>query len=840
MKSRMWIGCLLLIAWCGIIHAELDTLEKLRTTGWDFQPALKTDAAIALMFMEDAAAPFLIQTLAGASLVARSHAIDFLRDLFPDARALPALTEIFLQDANPGMRSAAAQAIASIDSEIARDLVVQHLGAPGANETTQDIAADILIQLEDKRVIPTLVRRLSVREKRMGTAFALATFKDKRAVPVLLDILDERYGHDKLIKVDAAEALAKIGDARAEPVLMNLLDSPQIGAEVADALPQFGISIVPPLLEKLKQTQSREIQERLARILRHFHQPELAPIFGQLYLESDEEDSELQDAMAHALKNMGIGGFKQLVKVANQNPNYRALSALASYNSGAAVDTVAALALDKAYPLRLEAIQTLGSLGKLWEAEISTYLLQLLSDAAPEVKLYTMDIIQQGKLVEMAPALQELTQTDNEHLQRAAHYVLAVLADEMPLRLEVKMSRPRYAYGINTDIVVFYRIMNLGTFPIQIALTPRIKEFEIQQPDGTLARRSGSLSWFLGLYKEAFETLPPGGNLTMNFVVSKSHWLDQVGRYTIRPRIHTWDPGLRFGFIAWTGTLTAPDVHFEIEPPTAEQVTAMLTQVEADLGTTVFRNQGIRTLCQLAELRIPGALPVLKNLALTESLAENDHIQRLVLAVLGKFASPELNPLWMQMLENGDLPSGRAIEALIQSKDKQAIALIRRIIYQRFLNSPNRKEIFTLALTLQRFLGDNSVSEWLKATAERKIRHWASYKREEGARILHSLWNPNYHPRNPPNVFINPRFYLQNADSASVSEWEEIRDKSITIVGLEALLGHTNRAIQQAAAYELAHRGNTSGVYLIEPDLHANDAETRVRAREALVRARTH
>lgn len=34
-------------------------------------------------------------------------------------------------------------------------------------------------------------------------------------------------------------------------------------------------------------------------------------------------------------------------KVANQNPNYRALSALTSYNSGAAVDAVVALALDK-------------------------------------------------------------------------------------------------------------------------------------------------------------------------------------------------------------------------------------------------------------------------------------------------------------------------------------------------------------------------------------------------------------------------------------------------------------------------------------------------------------
>lgn len=866
MKHEMWIVYLLLIAWCGVTHSELDTLEKLRTMGWALRPDFAADAGTDLILMGDAAVPFLIQTLGDETPSARGHAADFLRDLFPDRRALPALTEVFLHDANPDIRRTAAEAIACIDAEVARNLMFQHLegsdagaaaGSPRefqdgaavvpnrdtyAGETTQDIAVDMLSQLQDKRVVPTLVKRLADRGERMDAAFALAKFKDKRAVPVLLDILNGKEGHHNIREAEAVEALAKIGDERAVPVLLNLLDLPQVGyRDVVSALPQFGASIVPQLLEKRNQTESRDIQERIARVIRHLHQPELAPVFGQLYLESEKDDSELHDALSHALKNMGIAGFEELVRVAQQKANYRALSALATYNSAEAVDAVAALALDKSYPLRLVAIQTLGSLGKLWEAEISTYLLQLLSDAAPEVKLYTMDIIQQGKLVEMAPALQELTQTDNEHLQQAAHYVLAVLADEMPLRLEVKMSRPRYAYGINTDIVVFYRIMNLGTFPIQIALTPRIKESEIQQPDGTLARRSGPLLHIFGPSRpEDFHTLMPSDDLTMTSNVSKSHWLEQVGRYTLRPRIHTRETGLHFGFVTWTGTLTAPDVHFEIEPPTAEQVTAMLTQVEADLGTTVFRNQGIRTLCQLAELRIPGALPALKNLALTESLEENAHIQRLVLAVLGKFASPKLNPLWMQMLENGDLPSGRAIEALIQSKDKQAIALIRRIIYQRFLNSPNRKEIFTLALTLQRFLGDNSVTEWLKATAERKIRHWASYKREEGVRILHSLWNPNYQPRNPPNVFINPWFYLQNADSASVSEWKEIRDKSITIAGLEALLGHTNRAIQRAAAYELAHRGNTSGGYLIEPDLHANDAETRVRAREALVRARTH
>ena len=866
MKHEKWIVYLLLIAWCGVTHSELDTLEKFRTTGWALRPDFAADVGTDLILMGDAAVPFLIQTLGDETLAARGHAADFLRDLFPDRRALPALTEVFLHDANLGIRRTAAEAIACIDAEVARNLMFQHLegsdaGAAAdspsefqdspavvpnwdtyAGETTQDIAVDMLSQLQDKRVIPTLVKRLADRGERMDAAFALAKFKDKRAVPVLLDIMNGKEGRYNIREAEAVEALAKIGDERAVPVLLNFLDLPQVGyRDVVSALPQFGASIVPQLLEKRKQTESREFQERITWVVRHLHQPELAPVFGQLYLESEKDDSELHEALSHALKNMGIAGFEELVRVAQQKANYRALSALATYNSAAAVDAVAALALDKSYPLRLVAIQTLGSIGKLGEVEISTYLQQLLSDAAPEVKLYTMDIIRQGKLVEMAPALQELTQTDNEHLQQAAHYVLAVLADEMPLKLEVKMSRPRYAYGINTDIVVSYRIMNLGTFPIQIALTPCIREFEIQQPDGTLMRRRGPLLHTFGPSgPEDFHTLMPSHDLTMNSNVSKAYWLDQVGRYTLRPRIHTRETGLHFGFMTWTGTLTAPDVHFELEPPTAKQIDAMFAQVETDLGIEVFRNQGIKTLCQLAELRIPGALPSLKKLALTENLDGNAEVRHRVLSVLGQFASPELNPLWIQRLEKGELPSRRAIETLIESGETRAIALIRRIVYQRYLKSPSRnwKEVTDAALTLQRPRGDNTVFEWLWTTAEHKIRHWTRHKREEGMRILHSLWNPNYQHREPPHVFTNPWFYLQNAASRNLSEWEEIREKSITFAGLEELLGHAEFAIRRAAAYELAYRGNTAGIHLIEPDLHAAHAETRLLAREALVMAR--
>ena len=56
---------------------------------------------------------------------------------------------------------------------------------------------------------------------------------------------------------------------------------------------------------------------------------------------------------------------------------------------------------------------------------------------------------------------------------------------------------------------------------------------------------------------------------------------------------------------------------------------------------------------------------------------------------------------------------------------------------------------------------------------------------------------------------------------------------------IQGLLKHSDLAVQRVVAYELAHVGNTSGIHLIEPDLYADDAGTRQKARSALLSARS-
>ena len=155
MKYGIWILCLVIVVGCETRPDAVKTLEKLCAADWD----IWHEAGYDLALMGDNTVPFLIQTLTNESREARWHACYFLRNSYPDPRALPTLTEVFLHDTDAYVRSTAAYAIADIDTSYARTLMIQAMDAE-ANEITQNIAVEVLSHLGDERVIPMLVPRL--------------------------------------------------------------------------------------------------------------------------------------------------------------------------------------------------------------------------------------------------------------------------------------------------------------------------------------------------------------------------------------------------------------------------------------------------------------------------------------------------------------------------------------------------------------------------------------------------------------------------------------------------------------------------------------------------------
>ena len=177
-KSGRWILCLLTVAWCGIARADLSALEKLRSIDGDTDWC---DVGYDLVLMGDDAVPFLIEILTNESQVAqqrdlysgyvRGRVISLLKGYCPDIRALPVLTEVFLHDTKQHLRQHAAETIAEIDPEYARQLMGTYLEADAG---PQDIAFSVLEGLGDKRAasmwVSVLVSRLENPETRRGAA----------------------------------------------------------------------------------------------------------------------------------------------------------------------------------------------------------------------------------------------------------------------------------------------------------------------------------------------------------------------------------------------------------------------------------------------------------------------------------------------------------------------------------------------------------------------------------------------------------------------------------------------------------------------------------------------
>ena len=807
MKYRKWILCLLMVVWCGTTQADQSALEKRHTT-YPHQ-RMKTQS-LALSVLE----------------------------LLGDKRV--------------------------------NSMYVSELVSRLENPETRRKATFALAKLKDKRAVPALLEMLDDEkldaDNKRKVALALATFKEKRAVPVLLEMLNDKEIRTHLRK-DAVDALMQIGDERAIPALLNLLDSSAMTEKVVQVIKAFGPSIVPPLLERMKQIESYQIQNRIAHVLGRARDPELAPIYKQVYLET--EYGGVESSMSEAFANMGAVGFESLLKVTKQKPNHSVWYYLSTYNGAEAVDAVAEFALDESYPFRSQAIQGLGEFGELWrwdiskhisrlladadptvvlstlylihklrmteswEEEISKHIPRLLADADPEVKFRTMHLIKLLKMTEMTPALQALTQTTDAQIRNAAHNVLAVLSETTPLTLSVEMDRPRYDYGQPIDLT--YRITNVSTHPITICtfamdIPDEFLELKIQLPDGTFGGYPIAAGLFGAPGQEAYQTLKPGDELTV--AVSISYWLHQAGRYTIQIHYDPFDAGIRFGFLGWTRRLTAPKVHFDIEPPTPEHFNRILARIDTKPSTSEAYDRADKTCHQLGELRKPEAIPALKKLGL-----DSDGDYRFALAALAKFPNrPELIPMWIEMLNDVFLQSVHTtvIKALGASGDPRAIEPLRRASYRG-------NYTIGAALALQQ-LGDDSGIERLRNKAWRKLQHRNKRVREQGVQILRQLQprrnerqSRRKQPPDPQQVLTNTWLFAIIDDRQLGIKWVATGAKAVTLADVEGLLEHPNPKIQKSAAYALARLGNASGAHLIRPDLYAKEVSTRQRARDGML-----
>lgn len=876
---------------CGTTHANPDVLEKLRSSE---NHIIRLDSVRDLFLMEDDALPFLIQTISDKNENARQRAAYLLENYFGDPNALSALSVTFLYDTNNKIRNTAARAIANIDAEYAKDFMAKHLDA---DVDTQKIVLDVLVNLKDERVIPKLVERLKDPKTRQDAAYALADFKDKRAIPILIDILNDPEIQDWTLE-KVVMKLAHIDDEQTIHILLKLLDpnaensirrGDGFAHEIIEALFQSGPAIVPPLLKMLEKSKPGYYQNRILKLFRGLRNPKLVPILEKVYLETDDfsHHHELIEILTAALTNMGVEGFEALLRLMKQKPDADVLQALTTYNSEAAIEVVADFALGKfklSYenevftlhglsPLRQVAIRGLSNFGDLGKAKISKYILQLLTDPEPKVKLLTLDLIKQMQLIEFAPALKPLTQDTDENVRNAALIVSDLLSGKTQLKLEVEPDQQQYDYG--QPIKLTYRLKNVSNRPIKIEIptfslvrfvsTPKILNpdgtsagydyldldftydhthndifrlgtinLEILNPDGSSA---GSSS-IPGPDIEEHKTLHPGDELSHTISISEGkYWLHQIGRYTCNLHVFPLD-----------SNRISAKVHFNIKPPTTRQVNKTLRRIQFNkilkrIGIDSGRFDGGKTYHQLWELDKTGLFPALKTRALVPldkiggpgpEFRESKYWARRLGSTFLELSNEELVPKCIEML-----PQGKYTEwvTIILGKLGDARAI-----------KPLQQEVFggsaVAAVALQE-LGDDHAANWGRELAQRKLRHWKKEERVKGAKMLSTLnWLSDIYDDDrqwyrPYRALKSYGFYWENDSPTLASNWAEIVEKAGTMQGLKALLEHPIPAVRLGAAYELAYLGDKSGRQLIEQDLHANEHEIRNQARDTLLKLRS-
>ena len=207
-------------------------------------------------------------------------------------------------------------------------------------------------------------------ESRVKAARALGSEKQKKAVPALIESLEDE---DPGVRLAVIEALGAIGHPASAEALVSALANPgksDKNAEpqceaLAKAIMSVGVPAVKPLIQALASGE-KEARRWAAAALGMIRDPEAT---GPLIERLEDSRSEVRKAAAAALGEIGDSrAAAPLIKaLANRDMETRraAADALGSLMSEESVDALARVVGDPAEPVQIGAIEALAKIGGL-------------------------------------------------------------------------------------------------------------------------------------------------------------------------------------------------------------------------------------------------------------------------------------------------------------------------------------------------------------------------------------------------------------------------------------------------------------------------------------------
>lgn len=226
-----------------------------------------------------------------------------------DEKAMLILFEV-MRDAAWPVRQFAATVLAEIELPLLPGLAQ---AIEDLEDRTRESTLAALRQL-GKNALPTLLRLLRSENwhQRRGAVWALGEMKDKVAVPLLVDSLNDA---DQLVASDAAYALGRIRDSAAIPALLDALGHQnwRVGKAASKGLAGIGKPAVPALIKILDgKISSPTRQARAIEALAQIDDPDAA---AALLDASHMQNVEVRSAAVDGLRNFrGEAVMKRLVE----------------------------------------------------------------------------------------------------------------------------------------------------------------------------------------------------------------------------------------------------------------------------------------------------------------------------------------------------------------------------------------------------------------------------------------------------------------------------------------------------------------------------------------------
>lgn len=239
------IGCLTSKNWIMRMHAAkaLGNLGDERAVRhlipllMDSVKAVRVDATDALAGIGRPAVATLLAALRHEEWILRLHACEALGKIGVEEAVAP-LCEVMLHDRDTAVRQDAAKALGSIGPPAAFEALAKAV----TDLSVRPYAVDALGKLKDRRAVPILIDVVAGKNRPANA----------RKVPVCGDESGELDVEEMEVQIFAIGGLAEIGDERAIEPLIRALKDTRLRAAASAALSKMGLRIAAPLLAAMK------------------------------------------------------------------------------------------------------------------------------------------------------------------------------------------------------------------------------------------------------------------------------------------------------------------------------------------------------------------------------------------------------------------------------------------------------------------------------------------------------------------------------------------------------------------------------------------------------------